>query len=260
MDLGLSGRTALITASSNGIGKHCALMLAAEGVKLVLCARGEERLEATAAELRSIAKPDHVVAIPADISKTEDLERLCAEGERKFGAIDILIFIGGSPKRGGPQAVTEHDLRDAFELTVVPAFTLTRLLVPGMRRRGWGRVVTVQARSVREPIEDLVTSSATRPGVAGLFKYLANEVAADGVTVNTVVPGRINTDRFRAGAEFAAKGGDTGYMSSKVSSIPVGRLGEPQEVADAVCFLASMRASYINGASLQVDGGVIRAI
>lgn len=260
MDLGIRGRTALITASSNGIGKRCALTLAAEGVKLVLCARGRERLEAAASEVAAIAGADNVLALTADIGKTDDIERVCREGEAKFGGIDILVFIGGSPKRGAPAVVNEADLRDAFELTVVPAFTLTRLLVPGMRKRGWGRVVTVQARSVREPIEDLVTSSATRPGVAGLFKYLANEVAGDGVTVNTIVPGRINTERFRAGAEYAAKVGDATYMKDKVGGIPVGRLGEPQEVADAVCYLASMRASYINGAALQVDGGVIRAI
>ncbi|MSQ72784.1 MAG: SDR family oxidoreductase [Betaproteobacteria bacterium] len=260
MDLGIRGRTALITASSNGIGKRCALTLAAEGVRLVLCARGKERLDAAASEAAAIAGADNVLAIPADLALTGDIERLCSEATERFSGIDILIFIGGSPRRGGPDVIDEADLRDAFELTVVPAFTLTRLLLPGMRKRGWGRVVTVQARSVREPIDDLVTSVATRPGVAGLFKYLANEVGGDGVTVNTIVPGRINTDRFRAGAAYAAKLGDATYLKDKVGGIPVGRLGEPQEVADAVCFLASVRASYINGAALQVDGGVIRAI
>jgi 3-oxoacyl-[acyl-carrier protein] reductase len=127
-----------------------------------------------------------------------------------------------------------------------------------MRARKWGRVVTVQARSVREPIPDLVTSVATRPGVAALFKYLANEVAADGVLLNTILPGRINTDRFRQGAAIARSGVDQ-YVQQKLADIPVRRLGEAAEIADAVCFLVSDRASYISGAALQVDGGVIRA-
>lgn len=119
-------------------------------------------------------------------------------------------------------------------------------------------MITVQARSVREPIPDLVTSSATRPGVAGLYKYIANEAAADGVLVNTIVPGRINTDRFKQGVEHAANGKD--YMRGKLADLPVGRLGEPEEVANAVCFLASERAAYISGVALAVDGGVIKAI
>jgi 3-oxoacyl-[acyl-carrier protein] reductase len=259
MDLGLTGKTVLITASSDGIGKQCALTLAAEGTKLVLCARGEERLNATVKEVEAVAGAGNVLGIRADISKAADIKALCEAAREKFGGIDILVFIGGSPKRGGFSAVTDVDLRQAFDMTVIPAFLLLTEVLPGMRERKWGRIVTVQARSVREPIPDLVTSVATRPGVAGLFKYVANEAAIDGVLVNTIVPGRINTERFRQGAAMASTGSDQ-YVRNKIAEIPVGRLGESQEIANAVCFLVSDRASYITGASLQVDGGVIKAI
>jgi 3-oxoacyl-[acyl-carrier protein] reductase len=259
MELGITGKVALVTASSDGIGKQCALTLAGEGAKLVLCARGEERLNAAVKEVGAIAGAENVLGVRADISQEADIKALCEKACATFGRIDILIFIGGSPKRGGFGAVTVDDLRQAFEMTVVAAFRFLSEVLPGMRARKWGRIVTVQARSVREPIPDLVTSVATRPGVAGLFKYVANEAAADGVLVNTIVPGRINTDRFRQGAAMASAGADQ-YVRNKIAEIPVGRLGEGQEIANAVCFLVSERASYINGAALQVDGGVIKAI
>jgi 3-oxoacyl-[acyl-carrier protein] reductase len=259
MDLGIRGRTALVTASSKGIGKQCALILAAEGARVVMCARGPEQLGSAAKDVAEIAGADQVLAVPADLSKADDIAALCHAARSRFDAIDILIFIGGSPKRGGFAAVNDADLRDAFDLTVMAAFRLLTEVLPGMRARKWGRIVTVQARSVREPNPDLVTSAATRPGVAGLFKYVANEVAADGVLVNTVLPGRINTDRFRQGVAMASTGGEQ-YLHQKLSDIPVGRLGDADEVANAVCFLASERASYINGVALSVDGGVIKAI
>lgn len=259
MDLGIRGKTALVTASSKGIGKQCALILAAEGARVVMCARGAEQLAQAAAEVQQVAGPDQVLAIPADLSKADDIAALCRAARERFGAIDILIAIGGSPKRGGFDAVTDQDLRDAFEITVLSAFRLLREVLPDMRVRKWGRVVTVQARSVREPNPDLITSAATRPGVAGLFKYVANEVARDGVLVNTVLPGRINTDRFRQGVQMASAGSEQ-YVRDKLGDIPAGRLGEAREVASAACFLASEMASYVNGVALSVDGGVIKAI
>jgi 3-oxoacyl-[acyl-carrier protein] reductase len=258
MDLGIRNRTALVTASSNGIGKQCALALAKEGARIVLCARNRARLNAAAKEVAVIAGAERVLAVPADLGKAADITVLC-DRVRDFGGVDILVFIGGSPKRGNFEAIDDADLVEAFEVTVIAAFRLIRRLLPYMRERKWGRIITVQARSVREPIPDLVTSVATRPGVAGLFKYLANEVVADGVLVNTVLPGRIDTDRFRKGAAANAAGVEQ-YTKQKVAEIPIGRLGEAQEIADAVTFLASERASYINGTVLPVDGGLIKAI
>jgi len=259
MDLDLNGRTALVTASSSGIGKECALALVAEGANVILSGRDEAKLASAAQEVREAATGNaQVLAVPADLSRSSDIDVLCERAEQQFGAVDVLVYIGGSPKRGGPLDLTDDDLLRAFEVTVLAAFRLTRRLVPGMRARGWGRVVTVQSRAVREPIPQLFTSVATRPGVAGVFKYLADESAPDGVTVNTVIPGRVDTERFRQGAARASDA--TAYVQQKLAQIPVGRLAQPREIADAVCFLASTRASYINGASLQVDGGVIRAI
>jgi 3-oxoacyl-[acyl-carrier protein] reductase len=267
MDFGLWGKTALITASSSGIGKQCALALALEGANVVISGRDEAKLAAAQEEVEVRAASAHgahgrhgvhVHAQRADLASAADTEALCAAAEKRFGHVDILVYIGGSPKRGGSADISEDDLVKAFEITVLPAFRLTRRLLPGMRSRGWGRVVTVQSRAVREPIPQLLTSVATRPGVAGLFKYLADECGHDGVTINTVVPGRIDTDRFRQGAALAED--RESYVQQKLGQIPVGRLGRPREIADAVCFLASVPASYIHGASLQVDGGVIRAI
>ncbi|MEW6450648.1 MAG: SDR family oxidoreductase [Pseudomonadota bacterium] len=259
MELGIRGKTALVTASSSGIGKQCALMLAGEGARVVMCARGADRLESAAAEVAAVGGADQVLAVPTDLSKSDQIAALCRQARDRFGGADILIFIGGSPKRVGFEALTEADLQDAFEITVMAAFRLLKDVLPGMKERKWGRVVTVQSRAVREPIQDLVTSVATRPGVAGLFKYLANEAAPYGVNINTIVPGRIDTDRFQQGVNREQEGAGQ-YLAGKISGIPVGRLGYAHEIASAACFLASERASYITGAALQVDGGVIRAI
>ncbi len=259
MDLGIKGRVALVTASSKGIGKQCALALAAEGARLVLCARTAEALEATCREVAAIAGAANVVGIQADLKSEADIERLCAQALERMGAVDICVFIGGSPQRGGLNDITDAHLMEAFEMTVLAALRLSRRLLPGMRARQWGRMVTVQSRAVREPIPQLLSSVATRPGVAGIYKYLANEVAGDGVCINTIVPGKINTERFHKGAALAGDGAEA-YIKSKVGDVPAGRLGEAREIADAVCFLVSERASYISGASLQVDGGAIRAL
>ena len=259
MDLGLTGKVVLITASSKGIGKQCALAMAAEGARLVLCGRTQATLNEAAAEVAAIAGVENVLAVQADLGSASDIDGLCAQAQARFGAVDVLVFIGGSPRRGGIDVITETDLLQAFQTSVLAGYRLVQQVLPGMRKRGWGRILTVQSRAVREPIPGLLTSICTRPGVAGLFKFLADEVAGDGVLVNIIVPGRINTDRFRQGADMATDGSDN-YVASKIAGIPVGRLGEPEDIANAVCFLASERASYINGASLQVDGGVIRAI
>lgn len=258
MDLGIRGKTALVTASSKGIGLQCALALAAEGARIVLNARSPGPLQKAASEVEAVAGKGNVLAVAADLAIPTDIDRLRLSATERFGAIDICVFIGGSPRRGGTDEITEGDLMEAFQTSVMAGFRLARHVLPPMRARGWGRLVTVQSRSVREPIPSLLTSAATRPGMAGLFKYLANEAAGDGVTVNTIVPGRIDTDRFQRGVERAGSGAQA-YLAQKLAEVPAGRLGRAAEIADAVCFLASQRASYINGAALQVDGGAIRA-
>lgn len=258
MDLGIAGKTALVTASSKGIGKACAALLAAQGANVVMCARGRSQLDLAASEVKAAAKAD-VLAMPADVTQSDQVHALVAKALEKFQSVDILVAIGGSPKRGGFDAITEDDLLQAFEMSVLAIFRLVKAVLPSMRARRWGRIVTVQSRAVREPIPELVSSVATRPGVAGLFKYLSKETARDGILVNTVVPGRILTDRFKGGTAASALGAEE-YLRSKLADIPVGRLGSAEEIANAVAFLCSERASYINGAALQVDGGVINAI
>lgn len=256
MDLGIKGRTALVTAASRGIGYACAETLAKEGVNVAICARGDAELAAAAKQIeqRSTAK---VIAKAADVTRADDIDRLVATVKAEFGGIDILVAIGGSPPRGTFAEIDAERLQQGFEMTVLSVFRLIQAVLPFMRDKKWGRIVTVQSRSVKEPIPALTVSNATRPGVAGLIKQLSQELAREGILFNIVLPGRILTDRFRQGAE---RSGEQNYFATQAAELPIGRLGSAQEVADAVAFLASERASYVNGVTLPVDGGLIRAI
>lgn len=258
MDLGIKGRTAIVTAASRGIGNATARTLAKEGANIVMCARGQADLDSAAEAIRAEAGA-RVVAQPADVTQSADVARLVQRTVDTFGGVDILVAIGGSPQRGAFAEISEEHLRQGFEMTVLPIFRLVSAVLPHMRRTMWGRIVTVQARSVREPIPALTVSNATRPGAAGLMKSLSHEVARDGILLNTILPGRIMTERFRQGADHSALSRDE-YMKKQSAELPLGRFGEAQEIADAVAFLVSERASYINGVSLPVDGGLIRSI
>jgi 3-oxoacyl-[acyl-carrier protein] reductase len=254
MDLGIRGRTAIITAASRGIGYACAETLAQEGAHIVICARGAQALAEAADRIRKKTQA-RVLAQPADITCASDVQRLAEAAVAEFGTIDVLIAIGGSPPRGTFAEIDETLLAQGFEMTVLPLFRLINAVLPSMRAQKWGRILAVQSRSVREPIAALTVSNATRPGAAGLLKDLSQQLARDGILVNTVLPGRIMTDRFRQGAR-----GDDSYITQQALELPIGRIGTAQEVADAVAFLASERASYINGVTLAVDGGLIRSI
>jgi 3-oxoacyl-[acyl-carrier protein] reductase len=258
MDLGLKGRTALITAASRGIGRACALTLAREGANVVISARNNDDLQKTATAIRAETKA-RVLADTADVTSTPDMERFVASARQEFGKIDILVAIGGSPPRGGFTEVTEEQLRLAFDMTVIALYRLIGLVLPEMRKNKWGRIVTVQSRSVREPIPDLALSNSTRPGAAGLMKFMSFEAAQDGVLMNTVLPGRIITDRLRSAAERSTMSQEE-FLKDQARELPIGRLGEAQEIADAVTYLVSERASYITGVALPVDGGLIRSI
>jgi 3-oxoacyl-[acyl-carrier protein] reductase len=258
MDLGLKGKTALVTAASRGIGYASAMTLAKEGANIVMCARGRAALDQAADEIRNNSTVS-VVAQTADVTSQDDIDRLVARTTAEFGGCDILIAIGGSPARGAFEDINEDLLRQGFEMTILALFRMVKAVLPHMRANKWGRIVTVQARSVREPIPALTVSNATRPGAAGLIKYLSREVARDGVLLNTILPGRILTERFRQGAEKAQVSHEN-YIQAQAKELPMGRLGDAQEVADAVAFLVSARASYINGVTLAVDGGQILSI
>lgn len=258
MDLGLKGRTALVTASSRGIGYACAETLSKEGANVVICARQPAALNTAADSIRS-ETGGQVLAQQADVTLPNDIQQLAAAACAMFGGIDILVAIGGSPPRGSFAQIDETKLHQAFAMTVLPLFRLVKAVMPHMQANKWGRVITVQSRSVKEPIPSLTVSNATRPGAAGLLKDLSQELARDGILLNTVLPGRILTDRFRQGSSTDDESHRL-YLDKQAAELPIRRLGTAQEVADAVVFLASERASYINGVTLAVDGGLIRSI
>src|SRR5262249_49193946 len=228
--------------------------LAQEGAHVVMCARGTEGLKQAAQRIRDKTGAQ-VLVQPADVTKTEDIQRLMELAVGEFGGVDMLVAIGGSPPRGSFAETDEARLRQGFDMTVLALYRLIHAVLPYMRERKWGRIVAVQSRSVKEPIPALTVSNATRPGAAGLLKDLSQELAGEGILLNTVLPGRILTDRLREAATA-----DQSYLERQARELPIRRLGFAQEVADAIVFLASERASYINGVTLAVDGGLIRSI
>lgn len=251
MDLGLEGRTALVTGASDGIGLAVAGTLAAEGAKVVINARGRERLEAAAAELR--AAGGTVRAVAADVSVAAEVEALVRDVRDVEGDPDVLIANAGGPPKGLPSTLSDEQWHQAYEVTLMSLVRLARAVLPAMRRRRWGRIVTITSLSVREPITDLTLSNAMRSGLTAYAKSLATEVAADGVTVNNVAPGYTATERLN---ELFA---DDAAKDDLVATIPARRLAEPSEIAAAAAFLASRPAAYVTGQTLLVDGGYVKS-
>ena len=258
MDLGLKGKAALVTAASKGMGKACALGLAAEGARVMMCARGDQDLKAAADEIRAKTGAE-VLAMRADVTKAADVKTLVARATEAFGAVDILVANCGGPPRGGLAEVTDEQWFGAFEVSLLSVVRLIREVVPSMRQRKWGRILTIQSVSVKQPVEGLLLSNAVRPGVAGLVKTLSADLGKDNILINTVCPGRIMTDRFLGGAKQAGLPTEE-YVKKSSAEIPLRRIGTPEEFANVVVFLASERASYLTGVTIQVDGGLVRGI
>jgi 3-oxoacyl-[acyl-carrier protein] reductase len=253
-----SHRTALVLAGSKGLGRGCAEALAASGHRLVLTARGEEQLEKTAAELRDDGA--EVETLLVDVRKEDQLRGAVQHAVETFGGLDVLVCNAGGPPPGGFAAVSEDDWRTGFELTLMSVVRSVRHAIPAMRKRGGGRIVVIGSSSVRKPIPNLVVSNVYRPGIAGLVKSLAVELAPDAITVNMVSPGRIQTDRVeqldRRNAE--RQGVDVEEVRARsAASIPMGRYGTPGELGAMVAFLASPAAGYVTGQSVLVDGGMV---
>ena len=262
MDLGLRGKVALVAASSKGLGRAIAEELAAEGTHLVICARGREALEQTAESIRQIA-PVKVVDVAADVSDPKDATRVVAVALEEFGQIDILVTNSGGPPSGSFENLTAEMWDSAARLLLKSAVELTRAVLPGMKERRWGRILTVTSIAVKQPIDGLMLSNSLRAAVTGFARTLANEVAPFNVTVNNLMPGFTRTDRIEELARATAErsGAPAKDIFAKwEKEIPMGRLGEPREFAALAAFLASERASYITGSSIAVDGGWIRAI
>ncbi|MGY1680582.1 SDR family oxidoreductase [Geodermatophilus sp. SYSU D01176] len=262
MDLGLTGRVALVTAASKGLGRATATRLAAEGARVVVSSRGAEQLARTAAEIAEETGAQ-VESCPADVSDAADLDRLLRETRERLGGVDVLVNNAGGPRPGGFDALDDAAWQEAFELNLLSTVRLFRGVLPHMRAQGWGRIVTIASSSIRQPIDDLTLSNTFRVGLLGLAKSVALEVAGDGVLVNTLGPGRIATDRVAtldaARAERSGRPVEE-VRAQQEAGIPVGRYGTAEEFAKVAAFLASGANTYVTGQHLLVDGGMVRAI
>ncbi len=262
MDFGLSGKVAIVAAASSGLGKATAMELAAEGACVAINARSEEQLQNAAAEIQSATGAD-VFAIGGDVTNEDDVRRLVSETRNKFGSVDILVANAGGPPAGFFDDFNAQHYREAVELNLISTINLCREVVPHMRERGWGRIVAITSIAAKQPVENLILSNTARAGVLGFMKSLSQQIAADGITVNTVCPGYHLTERLKSLSSSIAR--NDGLSVEDVyarwaASTPMKRIGDPREFAAVVAFLCSERASYLTGTVIQVDGGAYRAL
>jgi 3-oxoacyl-[acyl-carrier protein] reductase len=262
MDLGIKDRVALVAASSKGLGKASALALAAEGARVCVNARSADELAATAREIRD-ATGVSALGVTADLTSETEIDQLFEQVHAELGPVEILVANVGGPKPGKFDQLTDADWRTAFELVNLSAIRLIRGALADMRSRSWGRIVAIQSSSVKQPVDGLMLSNGLRPGVAGMLKTLMADVAEENITVNTILPGVILTDRIIDNQTRRAKEEGRSYeeqLDLLAKRIPMRRFGEPADVGSMVAFLASERARYITGAVLQVDGGLIQSV
>ena len=262
MDFGIKGKRALVCAASRGLGFAIAKALAEEGVDLIISARDEEKLKQAANVLSGLSK-GKVHYIAGDLAVDADRKKLIAFVEKTLSGLDILIHNVGGPKSQAAQVTTPDDWQEAFDKLFLPIVELNQTFLPGMKERKWGRIVTVTSLSVIEPIANLALSNGIRSAVTAMLKTLSDEVAADGVTVNCLAPGLIQTARTDELMESRRK--TTGqskedYMVDYVASIPAKRLGDADEFGAVAAFLASKQAQYVTGQTICVDGGKRRSV
>jgi len=262
MDLGLKGKVAIVTASSRGIGRATAEVLAAEGARIAMCARTAADVMTAADEIRERTGTD-VLAVPADVTKAEDIQRIVDRTLEAYGTVNILVNNAGGPPPGTFDGLGEVEWQAAFELTLLSVVRMTRAVLPLMRRAGGGVILNLQSTSVKVPLDNLILSNTIRTGVIGLAKTLSFELAKDGIRVNNVLPGAIMTDRQRE--MLALQSNRSGKSVEEIvrlreATIPLGRFGDPEDLGNMIAFLASERARYVTGVTVQVDGGLVRSL
>jgi 3-oxoacyl-[acyl-carrier protein] reductase len=246
MDLGLKGRTAIVSGASSGLGLATAEALAAEGANVTMFARRRDVLQREAERIGALA-------VRGDVTNPRDLATVVQRTVEAFGGIDILVWNSGGPPPGPATAVTPETVEEAVELLLIPAIRLVDLCLPQLAQSAAGRILLFTSSAVKEPSEHLALSNTVRPGVTGWAKSLARELGPQGITVNCVAPGRIDTARL-------AQLYPDGPREADLQAIPLGRWGTPQEFGDVACFLASDRARYVTGTTVVVDGGLLRGL
>jgi 3-oxoacyl-[acyl-carrier protein] reductase len=259
MDLGLNGKVAMVAGASRGLGFAVAEALAREGAIVSIASRDEEAICAAAKRLGS----PHVMASPVDVRSGEAIERWAKATEDKFGGIDLLFANSGGPPAGAALSFDDAAWQGAVELLLFSTIRMVRAAVPAMEARGGGAILVSTSSSVKEPIQNLGLSTVLRASVSALAKTLALELASTNIRVNQIVPGRIDTDRVRQLDEINGKKQGLTPAQAKaksIATIPTGRYGEPEEFGRVAAFLLSNAASYMTGATVQVDGGLIRSV
>ncbi|HVG41511.1 MAG TPA: SDR family oxidoreductase [Chitinophagaceae bacterium] len=251
MDLGLQNKVALILASSKGLGKAVAVELAKEGAKIIICGTDAAALEATKSEINTIA-PNNVASFKCDLTNEGDRKNLVEQSVQAFGTIDILVTNTGGPAAGAFEQFGLDDWKHLYNLLFLSAVDIIQQVLPGMKEKGYGRILTISSVAVKQPADNLISSNAVRTSLLGLVKSLSNEVAIYGITVNNILPGYTNTNRLEHLIEKNPKVADI------KETIPMKRFGRPEEFAAAAAFLVSDKASYITGQSLAIDGGWIK--
>ena len=262
MDLGLKDRSVIVAASSDGIARAAAEKFAAEGARVAMCSRDEKKLNAAAEDIRKRYSVD-VFAKQLDVTDAAGVHSFVEEVAEKFGGVDVCVTNAGGPPAKMFLATTPEEWQRAIELNFMSVLHFSRAVIPWMQRKHWGRIVAITSISVRQPISDLIYSNAVRAGVIGLLKSLANEFGPDGITVNNVAPGYTATERLNGLIHRRATDlgiSDQAYVERIGNEAPLRRLGKPEEVADAIVWLASERASFITGQTLLVDGGLYKGL
>ena len=251
MDLGIKNKVALVLASSKGLGKAVAMELAKEGARVIICGTDAVALATTKEEIEVIA-PNNVVAIICDITDEQQRKNLVEQSVKAFGNIEILVTNTGGPARGSFEQFKLEDWKYFYNLLFLSAVDIIQQVLPAMKEKGFGRILTISSITVKQPADNLISSNAVRTSLLGLAKSLSNEVAAYGITVNNILPGYTTTNRLKNLIE------DNPKVMDVLETIPMNRFGTTEEFAAAAAFLVSERASYITGQSLAVDGGWIK--